>query len=40
VSDRQAEPDRLGIDDLAAQVDLVAAVYVVHKLQDPAAFFA
>jgi ubiquinone/menaquinone biosynthesis C-methylase UbiE len=37
---RQAEPDRLGIDDLAGQADLVLAIYVVHELQDPAAFFA
>lgn len=37
---RQAEPGRLGIADLAGQVDLVAAVHVVHELQDPAAFFA
>jgi SAM-dependent methyltransferase len=37
---RQAEPDRLGIDDLAGQVHLVVAFYVVHELQDPAAFFA
>jgi ubiquinone/menaquinone biosynthesis C-methylase UbiE len=37
---RQAERDRLGIDDLAGQVDLVVALYVVHELQDPAAFFA
>ncbi len=36
---RQAEPDRLGIDDLAGQAHLVVAVYVVHELQDPAAFF-
>ena len=37
---RQAEPDRLGIDDLAGQADLVLAIYVVHELQDPAGFFA
>jgi ubiquinone/menaquinone biosynthesis C-methylase UbiE len=37
---RQAEPDRLGIDDLAGQVHLVVALYVVHELQDPGAFFA
>jgi ubiquinone/menaquinone biosynthesis C-methylase UbiE len=37
---RLARPDRLGIDDLAGQVDLVLAFYVVHELQDPAAFFA
>jgi ubiquinone/menaquinone biosynthesis C-methylase UbiE len=37
---RLAQPDRLGIDDLVGQVDLVLAFYVVHELQDPAAFFA
>jgi ubiquinone/menaquinone biosynthesis C-methylase UbiE len=37
---RQARPDRLGIDDLAGQVDVVPAIYVVHELQDAAAFFA
>jgi len=36
---RLARPDRLGIDDLAGQVDLVLAFYVVHEIQDPAAFF-
>jgi len=37
---RLAEPDRLGIDDLAGQVDFLLAFYVVHEVQDPAAFFA
>jgi ubiquinone/menaquinone biosynthesis C-methylase UbiE len=37
---RQAEPGRLGIDDLAGQVHLVVALYVVHEVQDPAAFCA
>jgi ubiquinone/menaquinone biosynthesis C-methylase UbiE len=36
---RLAQPDRLGIGDLAGQVDLVLAYYVVHELRDPAAFF-
>ena len=36
---RLAGPDRLGIDDLAGQVDLVLAFYVVHELRDQAAFF-
>ena len=37
---RQAKPDHLGTDDLAGQADLVLAFYVMHELQDPAAFFA
>jgi SAM-dependent methyltransferase len=37
---RLAEPDRLGIDDLAGQVDLVLAFYVVHELPRQDAFFA
>jgi ubiquinone/menaquinone biosynthesis C-methylase UbiE len=37
---RRAQPDRLAVDDLAGHVDLVLALYVVHELQDPAAFFA
>ncbi len=37
---RLAHPDRLGIADLAGRVDLVLAFYVVHEIQDPAAFFA
>jgi SAM-dependent methyltransferase len=36
---RLARPDRLGIADLAGQVDLVLAFYVVHELEAPAAFF-
>ena len=36
---RLAGPDQLGIDDLAGQVDLVLAFYVVHELRDRAAFF-
>jgi ubiquinone/menaquinone biosynthesis C-methylase UbiE len=35
---RQAQPARLGIDDLAGQVHLVVAIYMVHELQEPAAF--
>jgi ubiquinone/menaquinone biosynthesis C-methylase UbiE len=37
---RLARPDRLGLADLAGQVDLVLAFYVVHELREPAAFFA
>ncbi len=37
---RLAEPDRLGIDDLAGQVDFLLAFYVVHEVRDPAAFLA
>jgi ubiquinone/menaquinone biosynthesis C-methylase UbiE len=40
IETRLAQPDRLGIDDLAGQVDLVLAFYVVHELEKPAAFFA
>jgi ubiquinone/menaquinone biosynthesis C-methylase UbiE len=37
---RRARPDGLGIADLAGQVDLVLAFYMVHELPQPAAFFA
>jgi ubiquinone/menaquinone biosynthesis C-methylase UbiE len=37
---RLAQADRLGIADLAGQVDLVLAFYMVHELAEPAAFFA
>jgi len=37
---RLTQPGRLGIDDLAGQVDLVLAFYVVHEIRAPAAFFA
>jgi ubiquinone/menaquinone biosynthesis C-methylase UbiE len=37
---RLARADRLGIADLAGQVDLVLAFYMVHELEQPAAFFA
>ena len=37
---RLAQPDRLGIDDLNCQVDLVLAFYVVHEIREQAAFFA
>jgi len=37
---RLARADHLGIADLAGQVDLVLAFYVVHEIQEPAAFFA
>jgi ubiquinone/menaquinone biosynthesis C-methylase UbiE len=37
---RLAGPDRLSIADLAGQVDLVLAFYMVHELGDSVAFFA
>jgi ubiquinone/menaquinone biosynthesis C-methylase UbiE len=37
---RLAQPDRLGIGDLAGRVDLVLAFYVVHEIREPAVFFA
>lgn len=37
---RLARVDRLGIDDLRAQVDLALAFYVVHEVAAPCAFFA
>jgi SAM-dependent methyltransferase len=37
---RLARPDCLGIADLAGQVDLVLAFYVVHEIREPAGFFA
>jgi ubiquinone/menaquinone biosynthesis C-methylase UbiE len=37
---RLARADRLGIADLAGQVDLVLAFYMVHELEQPTAFFA
>ncbi len=37
---RLARPDRLGIDDLAGQVDFVLAFFMVHEVQEKAAFFA
>jgi ubiquinone/menaquinone biosynthesis C-methylase UbiE len=37
---RLAQPDRLGVDDLAGRVDLVLVFYVVHEIRDQAAFFA
>jgi SAM-dependent methyltransferase len=37
---RLAQPDRLGIADLAGRVDLVVAFYVAHEVREPAAFFA
>jgi ubiquinone/menaquinone biosynthesis C-methylase UbiE len=40
VETRVARPERLGIDDLAGQVDLVLAFWMVHELREPAAFFA
>jgi ubiquinone/menaquinone biosynthesis C-methylase UbiE len=40
IETRLAQPDRLGIDDLNGQVDLVLAFYVVHEIREPAAFFA
>ncbi len=37
---RQTEERRLGIDDLASQVDFAVAFYVVHELPNPSGFFA
>jgi ubiquinone/menaquinone biosynthesis C-methylase UbiE len=37
---RRTEPERLGIEDLAARVDLVLAIFVVHEMPDVGAFFA
>ena len=37
---RLVDPERPSIDDLAGQVDLVPAVFVVHEMPDQAAFFA
>jgi SAM-dependent methyltransferase len=40
IDTRLAEPDRLGIDDLAGRVDFLLAFYMVHEVRAPAAFFA
>ncbi len=37
---RRAGPGKLGIEDLAGEVDLIVAIYVVHELPDRDAFFA
>jgi ubiquinone/menaquinone biosynthesis C-methylase UbiE len=37
---RQAQPDRLGVADLAGQVDFALAFSLVHELANPASFFA
>ena len=37
---RRADPGRLGVEDLAGQVDLVLAIFVVHEMPEGAAFFA
>jgi ubiquinone/menaquinone biosynthesis C-methylase UbiE len=36
---RLAQPDRLGLADLAGQVDFVLAFYLVHEVREQAAFF-
>ncbi|HOU89559.1 MAG TPA: methyltransferase domain-containing protein [Polyangiaceae bacterium] len=36
---RQAEPDRLGVADLAGQAAFVLAFYLVHEVPDARAFF-
>jgi ubiquinone/menaquinone biosynthesis C-methylase UbiE len=36
---RQAQPDRLGVGDLAGRVDVAFALHVVHEVPDGAAFF-
>ena len=37
---RLAQVNRLGVDDLDGQVDLMPAVFVVHEMADQEAFFA
>ncbi len=37
---RRAEPDRLGVEDLAGCVDVVLGIFVVHELPEAEAFFA
>jgi ubiquinone/menaquinone biosynthesis C-methylase UbiE len=37
---RRAEPERLGLEDLAGRVDLALAIFVVHEMPDAGAFFA
>ncbi len=37
---RQAQPDRMGTDDLQGAVDFVLAFAVAHEMPDQAAFFA
>ena len=36
---RRADAESLGVDDLAGQVDLVVAIYVVHETPSVARFF-
>ena len=36
---RLARADTLGVDDLAGQVDLVIAIFMVHEMPDEARFF-
>jgi SAM-dependent methyltransferase len=36
---RLAQPDRLGISDLAGQIDVAFALHVVHEVPDAASFF-
>ena len=36
---RLAQPDRLGVADLAGQVDVALALHVVHEVPDVAGFF-
>ncbi len=37
---RRAEPDRLGVEDLAGRIDLVLAIFVVHEMPEAGTFFA
>lgn len=37
---RLAQPDRLGISDLAGRVDVAFALHVVHEVPDAASFFS
>ena len=36
---RLAEPERLGVEDLTGQVDLVVAIYMVHEMPNASGFF-
>lgn len=37
---RLAQPDRLGVSDLAGRVDVALALHVVHEVPDAASFFS
>ncbi len=40
IETREARAESLGVDDLAAKVDLVLALWMVHEVPDAARFFA